>query len=70
MQIEFAHWLVILSSIILIAGSVTYVLGLIAALLTIPSVPTWDIENSAFLIYLIALNAIIIAVLYRKKFKS
>lgn len=47
---------------------ITYVLGLIAALLTIPSVPVWDIENSAFLIYLIALNTIIIAVLYRRKF--
>lgn len=47
---------------------ITYVVGLIAVLLVIPSMPNWSIENSAFQIYLIGANLILVVFTYRKKF--
>ncbi len=47
---------------------VTYIAGLIALVLVIPSIPTWNIENSAFQIYLFMANTSIIVAVYRKRF--
>jgi hypothetical protein len=47
---------------------ITYVINLIAVLLVIPSIPIWNIENSAFQIYLLVTNLILIISIYRKKF--
>ncbi len=46
---------------------ITYVAGLIGVLLVLPSIPRWDIENSAFQIYLILANIALIFSIYRKK---
>ncbi|MBI3508031.1 MAG: hypothetical protein HY069_00090 [Chlamydiia bacterium] len=45
----------------------TYFAGLIAVLLVIPSIPNWDIENSAFQIYLLIINVIMVFAIYRKR---
>lgn len=45
----------------------TYGINLIGALLVIPSIPVWNIENSAFQIYLIGVNLILAVAVYRKK---
>ncbi len=47
---------------------ITYLATTTASLLVIPSIRRWDIENSAFQIYLIALNSIILFAIYRKRF--
>lgn len=47
---------------------ITYVINLIAAFLVIPSIPIWNIENSAFQIYLLITNLILIISIYRNKF--
>ncbi len=44
-----------------------YIAGLIAVLLVIPSIPVWNIENSAFQIYLLIANILLIGCVYRKK---
>lgn len=49
---------------------ITYVINLIAVLLVVPSIPIWNIENSAFQIYLFATNLILIIAIYRKKLQS
>lgn len=46
-----------------------YITSLIAVLLVLPSIPNWNIENSAFQIYLIFCNVILVLAVYRKKFK-
>lgn len=46
---------------------ITYVVGLIAVLLVIPSIPIWNVENSAFQIYLLIANSALVFVVYRKK---
>lgn len=46
-----------------------YISGLIAVLLVIPSMPNWSIENSAFQIYLIIANTILIFAVYRRRLK-
>lgn len=45
----------------------TYLINFIAVLLVIPSIPTWNIENSAFQIYLLCFNLILVVAIYRKK---
>ena len=44
-----------------------YIAGFIGTLLVIPSIPRWDIENSAFQIYLIIANVLLIIACYRKR---
>lgn len=44
-----------------------FVAGLIAVLLVLPSIPVWNIENSAFQIYLLIANIALIVAVYRKK---
>ena len=44
-----------------------YIASLVSVILVIPSIPTWNIENSAFQIYLLVVNVILVAAVYRKK---
>jgi hypothetical protein len=46
---------------------ITYVAGLVAVLLILPSIPVWNIENSAFQIYLLIANVTLIFAVYRKQ---
>lgn len=46
---------------------VTYITSLLSVLLVLPSIPVWNIENSAFQIYLIGVNTLLIAAVYRKR---
>lgn len=46
---------------------ITYVLGFIAAIIVIPSIPVWNIENSAFQIYLMTANTLLVLFVYRKR---
>lgn len=48
---------------------ITYITSLIAVLLVLPSIKTWNIENSAFQIYLLIVDTLLIISIYRKKFK-
>lgn len=45
---------------------ITYVLGFISTLLVLPSIKVWNIENSAFQIYLMLACFIIVFAIYRK----
>lgn len=45
-----------------------YVASLLSVLIILPSIPRWDIENSAFQIYLLIVNIILIVAVYRKFF--
>lgn len=46
--------------------AITYLISFIAALLVIPSIPVWNIENSAFQIYLLGANLFLVLAIYRK----
>ncbi|MCL5667380.1 MAG: hypothetical protein M1383_06445 [Patescibacteria group bacterium] len=48
----------------------TYAAGLIAVLLVLPSIPRWNIQNSAFQIYLLAINSLLIFAVYRKRLNN
>ena len=43
-----------------------YIAGLLSTLLVLPSIPVWNIENSAFQIYLLTANTLLIGLVYRK----
>ena len=45
----------------------TYALGLLGTLLVIPAIPVWNIENSAFQIYLLVINTCLVFAVYRKR---
>jgi hypothetical protein len=45
----------------------TYLASFISVVLVIPSIPEWNIENSAFQIYLLLVNTLLLAAVYRKK---
>jgi hypothetical protein len=47
----------------------TYLAGLIATLLVLPSIPAWNIQNSAFQIYLLVVNSLLVLFIFRKKIK-
>lgn len=47
----------------------TYIASFMAVLLIIPSIPKWNIENSAFQIYLLIANTFLLFAVYRKRFK-
>jgi hypothetical protein len=47
----------------------TYMASLVSVLLVIPSIPKWNIENSAFQVYLLTANAILLFAVYRKKLR-
>jgi hypothetical protein len=46
---------------------ITYIASLVSVLLVIPSIPVWNIENSAFQIYLLIANIALLFVVYRKQ---
>ena len=46
---------------------ITYLAGLVSVVLIIPSIPAWNIENSAFQIYLLIANALLFGAVYRKR---
>jgi hypothetical protein len=48
----------------------TFLMGLIGVLLVIPSIPVWNIENSAFQIYLLIVNTVLVLIIYRPKIKA
>jgi len=45
----------------------TFALGFIAVLLVLPSIPVWDIQNSAFQIYLLIVNAFLVFAIYGRR---
>ncbi len=46
---------------------ITYLLSTLSVVLVIPSIPIWNVQNSAFQIYLLTVNLIIITALYRPR---
>lgn len=48
----------------------TFLMGLIASLITIPAIPVWNIENTAFQVYLITINIVLFAVIAFGKFRK
>jgi hypothetical protein len=46
---------------------ITYAAFLVSVVLVIPSIPVWNIENSAFQIYLLTGNAFMLLCIYRKQ---
>ena len=46
---------------------ITYIASFVAVLLIIPSIPRWNIENSAFQIYLLIANTFLLFAVYRKR---
>ncbi len=46
----------------------TYIAGFLTGLLFIPSIPTWDIANSAFQFYLLICSGTLVVAVYRKRF--
>jgi len=51
-------------------NGVIFITSLIGVLLVLPSIPEWNIINSAFQIYLLAINAALIVAIYRKRIFS
>ena len=45
----------------------TYMASFLAVCLIIPSIPVWNIENSAFQVYLFTVNALLVFAVYRKR---
>lgn len=45
----------------------TYLASFVSVLLIIPSIPQWNIENSAFQVYLLAANTLLLLAVYRKR---
>jgi hypothetical protein len=45
----------------------TYITSFISVVLIIPSIPVWNIENSAFQIYLLIANTLLLLAVYRKR---
>ncbi len=45
----------------------TYIASVFSVLLALPSIPKWNIENSAFQIYLLVVGLLIIGAIYRKR---
>jgi hypothetical protein len=46
---------------------ISYIASFVAVLLIIPSIPKWNIENSAFQIYLLITNTFLLFAIYRKR---
>lgn len=45
----------------------TYIASFASVLMVLPSIPEWSIENSAFQIYLVVANGLLMLVVYRKR---
>ena len=46
---------------------VTYLASFVSVVLVIPSIPVWNIENSAFQVYLLIASTLLLVAVYRKK---
>jgi hypothetical protein len=46
---------------------ITYMASLVSVLLVIPSIPVWNIENSAFQVYLLLADTLFLITLYRRR---
>ena len=46
---------------------IAYIGSFIAALIVIPAIPVWNIENSAFQVYLLTANFLLLLAVYRKR---
>lgn len=44
-----------------------YLTSLVSVLIILPSIPVWNVTNAAFQVYLLAVNAILIVCVYRKR---
>lgn len=47
--------------------STTYLASFVSLVLVLPSIPVWNIENSAFQVYLLAVNTLLLIAVYRKR---
>jgi len=45
---------------------VTYIASFVSVVLVIPSIPVWNVENSAFQVYLLIANTLLLIAVYRK----
>ena len=45
-----------------------YIMSFISALIIIPSIPVWNIENASFQVYLLTANTLLLFAVYRKRF--
>ena len=45
-----------------------FIASLISTIIIIPSIPNWNIENSAFQIYLVIANILLVFAVYRRRF--
>lgn len=45
----------------------TYLASFISKVVVIPSIPVWNIENSAFQVYLLLVNTLLLVAVYRRK---
>ncbi len=48
-------------------SGLTFIFGFIGVLLVLPSIPVWNIENSAFQIYLLIVNLLLVISIYRRR---
>lgn len=46
---------------------IAYVTSFLSALIVIPSIPVWNIENASFQVYLLSVNTLLILAVYRKR---
>jgi hypothetical protein len=46
---------------------ITYVASLVSTVLVLPSIPAWNIENSAFQVYLLTASVLMLFCIYRKR---
>lgn len=46
---------------------VTYITSFVGVVMIVPSIPVWNIENSAFQVYLLLVNALLLLAVYRKR---
>ena len=48
---------------------ITYIASLVSVIIILPSITVWNIENSAFQIYLLIANALLVFFIYRKRLR-
>ncbi len=48
----------------------TYFMGFVGVVITIPAIPVWNIENSAFQVYLLLVNLLLALFVFRKVFRK
>lgn len=51
-------------------SGLTFLAGFLSIIMVLPSIPVWNIENSAFQIYLVIVNTLLVIAVYRKRLIS